>query len=75
MGVVRLAVPVQGDPGFGDEQFDPEAVLWVCGVDYLTGWRGAGGGQAGRLDKNPAGYCTIGGAGVSCPVGVAKADD
>ncbi|MFE7661193.1 hypothetical protein [Streptomyces celluloflavus] len=30
-----------GDPGFGDEQFDPEAVLWVRGVDYLTGWRGA----------------------------------
>ncbi|WP_404816896.1 peptide-methionine (S)-S-oxide reductase MsrA [Streptomyces thermolineatus] len=27
------------------------------------------------LDKNPAGYCGIGGTGVSCPVGVAKADD
>ncbi|MFH8349266.1 peptide-methionine (S)-S-oxide reductase MsrA [Streptomyces sp. NPDC018045] len=26
------------------------------------------------LDKNPAGYCGIGGTGVSCPVGVAKAD-
>ncbi|WP_329175267.1 peptide-methionine (S)-S-oxide reductase MsrA [Streptomyces sp. NBC_01477] len=25
------------------------------------------------LDKNPAGYCGIGGTGVSCPVGVAKA--
>ncbi|MEU4199714.1 peptide-methionine (S)-S-oxide reductase MsrA [Streptomyces sp. NPDC045470] len=27
------------------------------------------------LDKNPAGYCGIGGTGVSCPVGVAKAED
>jgi peptide-methionine (S)-S-oxide reductase len=26
------------------------------------------------LDKNPAGYCGIGGTGVSCPVGVARAD-
>ncbi|MGW0473951.1 peptide-methionine (S)-S-oxide reductase MsrA [Streptomyces coeruleorubidus] len=26
------------------------------------------------LDKNPAGYCGIGGTGVSCPIGVAKAD-
>ncbi|MGV9450786.1 peptide-methionine (S)-S-oxide reductase MsrA [Streptomyces sp. NPDC003635] len=26
------------------------------------------------LDKNPAGYCGIGGTGVSCPVGVAKDD-
>ncbi|WP_369197043.1 peptide-methionine (S)-S-oxide reductase MsrA [Streptomyces djakartensis] len=25
------------------------------------------------LDKNPAGYCGIGGTGVSCPVGVARA--
>lgn len=25
------------------------------------------------LDRNPAGYCGIGGTGVSCPVGVAKA--
>ncbi|MBZ4017051.1 peptide-methionine (S)-S-oxide reductase MsrA [Streptomyces purpurogeneiscleroticus] len=27
------------------------------------------------LDKNPAGYCGIGGTGVSCPVGVAQAED
>jgi peptide-methionine (S)-S-oxide reductase len=26
------------------------------------------------LDKNPGGYCGIGGTGVSCPVGVARAD-
>ncbi|MGC5412064.1 peptide-methionine (S)-S-oxide reductase, partial [Streptomyces sp. DT225] len=26
------------------------------------------------LDKNPGGYCGIGGTGVSCPVGVAPAD-
>jgi peptide-methionine (S)-S-oxide reductase len=26
------------------------------------------------LDKNPAGYCGIGGTGVSCPIGVAKVD-
>ncbi|WBB63493.1 peptide-methionine (S)-S-oxide reductase MsrA [Streptomyces sp. WMMC500] len=26
------------------------------------------------LEKNPGGYCGIGGTGVSCPVGVAKAD-
>ncbi|MFK8848778.1 peptide-methionine (S)-S-oxide reductase MsrA [Streptomyces sp. Ac-502] len=26
------------------------------------------------LDKHPAGYCGIGGTGVSCPVGVAQAD-
>ncbi|MER7815012.1 peptide-methionine (S)-S-oxide reductase MsrA [Streptomyces sp. NPDC096153] len=26
------------------------------------------------LDKNPAGYCGIGGTGVSCPVGVARAE-
>ncbi|TLQ44084.1 peptide-methionine (S)-S-oxide reductase MsrA [Streptomyces marianii] len=27
------------------------------------------------LDKNPAGYCGIGGTGVSCPIGVAPAHD
>ena len=27
------------------------------------------------LDKNPFGYCGIGGTGVSCPVGLAAADD
>lgn len=27
------------------------------------------------LDKNPGGYCGIGGTGVSCPIGVAKAGD
>ncbi|MDN3297662.1 peptide-methionine (S)-S-oxide reductase MsrA [Streptomyces ficellus] len=27
------------------------------------------------LDKNPGGYCGIGGTGVSCPVGVARAGD
>ena len=26
------------------------------------------------LDKNPGGYCGIGGTGVSCPVGVAAAE-
>ncbi|MBL1099067.1 peptide-methionine (S)-S-oxide reductase MsrA [Streptomyces coffeae] len=26
------------------------------------------------LDKNPAGYCGIGGTGVSCPIGIAPAD-
>ncbi|MGY1584410.1 peptide-methionine (S)-S-oxide reductase MsrA [Streptomyces sp. MN13] len=26
------------------------------------------------LDKNPAGYCGIGGTGVSCPIGVARAE-
>ncbi|MFV0128101.1 peptide-methionine (S)-S-oxide reductase MsrA [Streptomyces sp. HMX112] len=26
------------------------------------------------LDKNPGGYCGIGGTGLSCPIGVAKAD-
>ncbi|WP_329401438.1 peptide-methionine (S)-S-oxide reductase MsrA [Streptomyces melanogenes] len=26
------------------------------------------------LDKNPGGYCGIGGTGVSCPIGVARAD-
>ncbi|MCK7627780.1 hypothetical protein MUU72_32595 [Streptomyces sp. RS10V-4] len=30
-----------GDAGFGGAQFDPDAVLWVRGVDYLTGWRDA----------------------------------
>ncbi|GES31147.1 hypothetical protein San01_36340 [Streptomyces angustmyceticus] len=27
------------------------------------------------LDKNPTGYCGIGGTGVSCPVGVAPAPE
>ena len=26
------------------------------------------------LDKNPAGYCGIGGTGVSCPIGVASVE-
>jgi peptide-methionine (S)-S-oxide reductase len=26
------------------------------------------------LDKNPAGYCGIGGTGISCPIGVATED-
>jgi peptide-methionine (S)-S-oxide reductase len=27
------------------------------------------------LDKVPNGYCVLGGTGISCPVGVVKADD
>ncbi|MGW2022708.1 hypothetical protein [Streptomyces decoyicus] len=30
-----------GDDGFDGEDLDPDAVLWVRGVDYLTGWRDA----------------------------------
>ncbi|MFI9261514.1 hypothetical protein ACIGT4_27975 [Streptomyces sioyaensis] len=32
-----------GDEAFGfeGEQFDPDAVLWVRGVDYVAGWRDA----------------------------------
>ncbi|MFI1431648.1 hypothetical protein [Streptomyces lydicus] len=25
----------------GDAEFDPDAVLWVRGVDYMAGWRDA----------------------------------
>lgn len=27
--------------GFEGDEFDPEAVLWVRGVDYVAGWRDA----------------------------------
>ncbi|MGW7485837.1 hypothetical protein [Streptomyces sp. NPDC054786] len=30
-----------GDDGFDGEDLDPDAVLWVRGVDYLAGWRDA----------------------------------
>ncbi|BCK70031.1 hypothetical protein Srufu_039840 [Streptomyces libani subsp. rufus] len=30
-----------GDAGFEGAQFDPDTVLWVRGVDYVTGWRDA----------------------------------
>lgn len=30
-----------GDAEFEGAQFDPDAVLWVRGVDYVTGWREA----------------------------------
>ncbi|MEV5126915.1 hypothetical protein AB0K49_29605 [Streptomyces decoyicus] len=30
-----------GDDGFDGEDLDPDAVLWVRGVDYLAGWRAA----------------------------------
>ncbi|MFJ9617200.1 hypothetical protein [Streptomyces noursei] len=30
-----------GDAEFEGTQFDPDAVLWVRGVDYVTGWREA----------------------------------
>lgn len=30
-----------GDAEFEGAQFDPEAVLWVRGVDYVAGWREA----------------------------------
>ncbi|MGP3949854.1 hypothetical protein [Streptomyces sp. 7N604] len=29
------------EPGFGSEELDPDAVLWVRGVDYVAGWREA----------------------------------
>lgn len=38
-----------GDAGFDGAQFDPDAVLWVRGVDYVTGWREAS-QAAGELD-------------------------
>ena len=31
--------PREGDPA--GEDFDPDAVLWVPGVDYISGWREA----------------------------------
>ncbi|GAA0342240.1 hypothetical protein [Streptomyces blastmyceticus] len=30
-----------GDVEFGAEEFDPDAALWVRGVDYVTGWAAA----------------------------------
>ncbi|WP_382465527.1 hypothetical protein ACFIN9_19360 [Streptomyces noursei] len=30
-----------GDAEFEGAQFDPGAMLWVRGVDYMTGWREA----------------------------------
>ncbi|MEK2473528.1 hypothetical protein [Streptomyces noursei] len=30
-----------GGDGFGADGLDPDALLWVRGVDYLTGWRDA----------------------------------
>ncbi|MBT2387471.1 hypothetical protein [Streptomyces sp. ISL-11] len=30
-----------GDEAFEVEEFDPDAVLWVRGVDYVAGWREA----------------------------------
>ncbi|MGW2392132.1 hypothetical protein ACWCYK_21930 [Streptomyces lydicamycinicus] len=30
-----------GDDGFDGEDLEPDAVLWVRGVDYLAGWRDA----------------------------------
>ncbi|MFK0289142.1 hypothetical protein ACIQU6_01475 [Streptomyces sp. NPDC090442] len=30
-----------GGDGFEAEGLDPDALLWVRGVDYLTGWREA----------------------------------
>ncbi|GES32979.1 hypothetical protein AB0G60_32745 [Streptomyces angustmyceticus] len=30
-----------GNDGFDGEDLDPDAVLWVRGVDYLAGWRDA----------------------------------
>ncbi|MGW2184705.1 hypothetical protein [Streptomyces sp. NPDC001719] len=30
-----------GDVEFGAEEFDPDAVLWVRGVDYVAGWAAA----------------------------------
>ncbi|MDJ0341393.1 hypothetical protein QMK19_15160 [Streptomyces sp. H10-C2] len=30
-----------GDGGFEDEEFDPDAMVWVRGVDYVAGWREA----------------------------------
>ncbi|MFE6691889.1 hypothetical protein ACFVFQ_36155 [Streptomyces sp. NPDC057743] len=30
-----------GGDGFEVEGLDPDALLWVRGVDYLTGWRDA----------------------------------
>ncbi|WP_329150779.1 hypothetical protein OG275_13825 [Streptomyces niveus] len=36
--------------GFEGEEFDPEAVLWVRGVDYVTGWRDAGQAAAELVD-------------------------
>lgn len=29
------------DDGFDGKDLDPDAVLWVRGVDYLAGWRDA----------------------------------
>lgn len=37
--------------GFEDEAFDPDAVVWVRGVDYVAGWRDAT--EAGVTARGP----------------------
>jgi hypothetical protein len=49
------------DAGFENESFDPDAVVWVRGVDYVAGWRdatNAGGELAAALAA--AGFDTEG---------------
>lgn len=39
-----------GAAGFDDEEFDPDAIVWVRGVDYLAGWREATNAGAALVD-------------------------
>ncbi|MFF4230872.1 hypothetical protein [Streptomyces sp. NPDC001820] len=49
------------DAGFEDEAFDPDDVVWVRGVDYVTGWRGAADAGAELADAlAAAGFDTTG---------------
>ena len=59
-----------------------QAVLTAAHFDEITTEIGAGGAfwyaedhHQQYLAKNPTGYCGLGGTGVSCPVGVAPAED
>ena len=55
-----------GAAGFGDvtTEIAPLREFWYA-EDYHQQY----------LDKNPLGYCGLGGTGVSCPVGVARTDN
>jgi len=58
--------PVLADGGFGEISTEiADAGTFFYAEDYHQQY----------LAKNPAGYCGIGGTGMSCPVGIAKSAD
>jgi peptide-methionine (S)-S-oxide reductase len=66
--------PTQGMRQGNDRGTQDRSAIYCFGPEQLEAVEKSRVMFQAQLAKNPAGYCGMGGTGVSCPIGLARAD-